>query len=96
VLDPTYRVPTLYIHVVDAMKRYPPTMATLYSHIISPQYATETKDVGVLGGVTVIVSPPSPLPLSLVFDQFNAHPPLSPQVAHPTCHPRWRYRFLFA
>lgn len=56
-LSPTYRVPALYFHVCDSLHRFPPTMDTLYSHILSPQYIDQTKDVGVLGGITITDHP---------------------------------------
>jgi ubiquitin-like-conjugating enzyme ATG10 len=56
-LSLTYRVPVLYISISDTQQRYPPTMATLKEHIIPPQYQAETERVGVLGGITITVSP---------------------------------------
>jgi ubiquitin-like-conjugating enzyme ATG10 len=56
-LSPTYRVPVLYISISDTQQRYPPTMTTLKEHIIPPQYQAETERVGVLGGITLTVSP---------------------------------------
>lgn len=55
ILSPTYRVPMLYIHISDPRHRFPPTLDTLYQYLIPPQYASQTQDVGVLGGITVTV-----------------------------------------
>jgi ubiquitin-like-conjugating enzyme ATG10 len=54
-LSPSYSVPVLYFYISDTMHRYPPNMDTLYSHIIAPEYVDQTKDVGVLGGITITV-----------------------------------------
>lgn len=53
--SPSYTVPVLYFHVSDTLHRYPPSMDTLYTHIVAPEYIDQTKDVGVLGGITVTV-----------------------------------------
>lgn len=55
-LSPSYSVPVLYFYVSDTVHRYPPTMDTLYSHIIAPQHVNQAKDVGILGGITITVS----------------------------------------
>lgn len=55
-LSPTYRVPALYVSIKDTLHRYPPTMDTLYRHIIPPVFQSQTKDVGVLGGITITVN----------------------------------------
>lgn len=54
-LSSSYRVPVLYFHVSDALHRYPPTMDTLYNHIVAPEFVDQTKNVGVLGGITTTV-----------------------------------------
>ncbi|KAF9730684.1 hypothetical protein PMIN03_002636 [Paraphaeosphaeria minitans] len=56
-LSPSYRVPVLYFYVSDTLHRYPPTMDTLYSYMIAPEHVEQTKDVGVLGGVTITDHP---------------------------------------
>jgi ubiquitin-like-conjugating enzyme ATG10 len=57
-LSPVYRVPVLYINVSDLQHRYPPTMATLYEHVISASFKAQTESGGVMGGITVSVSIP--------------------------------------
>lgn len=65
-LSPTYRVPALYFYISDPLHRYPPTMSTLYTHIISPEYIHQTKDVGVLGGITITDHPVGNRPVFFV------------------------------
>ncbi|KAF1914995.1 hypothetical protein BDU57DRAFT_520272 [Ampelomyces quisqualis] len=55
-LSPVYRVPVLYFGVSDPQHRYPPTMTTLYEHLIAPAFKAQTENGGVIGGVTVDVS----------------------------------------
>lgn len=55
VLSPTYQVPVLYFALSDIQHRYPPTMETLYSHLIPPAMRAQTEHVGVIGGITVTV-----------------------------------------
>jgi ubiquitin-like-conjugating enzyme ATG10 len=62
-LSPTYSVPTLYISIKDPLHRYPPTMSTLYETVIPPEYSSQTKDFGVLGGITIAVR----FPISLLY-----------------------------
>jgi ubiquitin-like-conjugating enzyme ATG10 len=57
ILSPTYRVPVLYVSISDMQQRYPPTMATLTEHLIPPRFQAETESVGVIGGITITVSP---------------------------------------
>jgi ubiquitin-like-conjugating enzyme ATG10 len=57
-LSPVYRVPVLYINVSDLRHRYPPTMATLYQHVISAPFKAQTESGGVMGGITISVSIP--------------------------------------
>lgn len=54
-LSPSYRVPVLYFAVSDIQHRYPPTMDTLYSHVIPPAFRAQIENVGVIGGITVTV-----------------------------------------
>lgn len=56
ILSPVYRMPVLYISISDPLHRYPPTMTTLYEHLIPPQFTAQTDSGGVLGGVSVNVS----------------------------------------
>lgn len=53
--SPSYRVPVVYFAVSDIQHRYPPTVETLYSHIIPPTFRAQTGHVGVIGGITVTV-----------------------------------------
>jgi ubiquitin-like-conjugating enzyme ATG10 len=55
VLSQVYRVPVLYFSISDPQHRYPPTMATLYEHLIPSQFKTQTESGGVIGGVTIYV-----------------------------------------
>lgn len=57
ILSPTYRVPVLYISILDPQHRYPPTMTTLYDHLILPQYRGQAEAVGVIGGITITDHP---------------------------------------
>lgn len=65
-LSPTYRVPTLYFHISDPLHRFPPTMSTLYAHLVAPAYVDQTKDVGVVGGITVADHPVENRPVFFV------------------------------
>jgi ubiquitin-like-conjugating enzyme ATG10 len=56
VLSPVYRVPVLYFSISDPLHRYPPTMATLYEHLIPSYFKAQTETGGVIGGVTINVS----------------------------------------
>jgi ubiquitin-like-conjugating enzyme ATG10 len=56
VLSPIYRVPVLYFSISDPRHRYPPTMHTLYEHLIPSQFKAQTEAGGVIGGVTINVS----------------------------------------
>lgn len=56
ILSPSYSVPVLYFGIKDAALRYPPTMETLYGHIIPEQYKSQAETPGVIGGITVTVS----------------------------------------
>ena len=53
ILSPTYRVPVLYISIADSQHRFPPTMATLYEHLIPPTFKAQIEAVGVIGGITI-------------------------------------------
>ena len=55
VLSPTYQVPVLYISIADPQHRFPPTMTTLYQHLIPPHFKSQTEPVGIMGGITITV-----------------------------------------
>ncbi|KAF2034642.1 hypothetical protein EK21DRAFT_97288 [Setomelanomma holmii] len=57
ILSPTYRVPILYISITDPEHRYPPTIATLYDHLILPPFKAQAEHVGVIGGITITEHP---------------------------------------
>ncbi|KAK3197034.1 hypothetical protein GRF29_1536g335859 [Pseudopithomyces chartarum] len=65
-LSPTYRVPTLYIHISDPLHRFPPTMSTLYTHVIHPACIDQTKTAGVMGGITIADHPVENRPVFFV------------------------------
>lgn len=54
-LSPTYRVPVLYISIHDPLHRYPPTLDTLYDHLVPAHFRPQTESVGVIGGITITV-----------------------------------------
>ncbi|KAJ8109179.1 hypothetical protein OPT61_g7650 [Boeremia exigua] len=60
-LSPSYRVPVLYFTIADSQHRYPPTMDTLYSHIIPPTFRAQAEHVGIIGGITVTVPTNNPV-----------------------------------
>jgi ubiquitin-like-conjugating enzyme ATG10 len=55
VLSPSYQVPVLYFNIKDPSHRSPPTMDTLYRHLIPPHFKAQTENVGVIGGITIAV-----------------------------------------
>jgi ubiquitin-like-conjugating enzyme ATG10 len=55
ILSPVYRVPVLYCSISDPQHRYPPTMSTLYEHLIPSQFKAQTESGGVIGGITMNV-----------------------------------------
>jgi ubiquitin-like-conjugating enzyme ATG10 len=55
VLSPSYQVPVLYFNIKDLSHRSPPTMDTLYRHLIPPHFKAQTENVGVIGGITIAV-----------------------------------------
>jgi ubiquitin-like-conjugating enzyme ATG10 len=55
VLSPSYQVPVLYFNIKDPSYRSPPTMDTLYRHLIPPHFKAQAENVGVIGGITVTV-----------------------------------------
>ncbi|KAH7391852.1 hypothetical protein BKA66DRAFT_510427 [Pyrenochaeta sp. MPI-SDFR-AT-0127] len=57
ILSPSYRVPVLYISILDSQHRYPPTMATLYNHLIPSQYRAQAEAGGGIGGITTTDHP---------------------------------------
>lgn len=52
-LSPTYQVPVLYFSISDPQYRYPPTMTTLYEHLIPPQFISQAQSAGIIGGITI-------------------------------------------
>ncbi|KAF1953941.1 hypothetical protein CC80DRAFT_527021 [Byssothecium circinans] len=66
VLSPTYRVPVLYISIKDTFHRYPPTMSTLYDAIVPSEYAAQTNDFGVIGGITIADHPITNTPVYFI------------------------------
>jgi ubiquitin-like-conjugating enzyme ATG10 len=65
-LSPTYSLPILYTHIADPQHRFPPTMDTLYTHLIPPHFKAQTKITGVMGGVTVADHPATGRPVFVV------------------------------
>jgi ubiquitin-like-conjugating enzyme ATG10 len=55
VLSPSYQVPVLYSNIKDPSYRSPPTMDTLYRHLIPPHFKAQVENIGVIGGVTITV-----------------------------------------
>jgi ubiquitin-like-conjugating enzyme ATG10 len=55
-LSRVFRVPVLYFSISDPQHRYPPTMTTLYEHLIAPSFKAQAESGGVIGGVTINVS----------------------------------------
>ncbi|KAH6612482.1 hypothetical protein C7974DRAFT_405656 [Boeremia exigua] len=76
VLSVSYRVPVLYFTISDSQHRYPPTMETLYSHIIPPSFRAQTESVGVIGGITVTDHPATNQPA------FFIHPCRTAELMH--------------
>ncbi|KAF1845854.1 uncharacterized protein K460DRAFT_282638 [Cucurbitaria berberidis CBS 394.84] len=66
VLSPTYQVPVLYISISDPQHRFPPTMATLYEHLIPLHFKTQTEHAGVIGGITVTDHPATNRPVFFI------------------------------
>ncbi|KAH7402000.1 hypothetical protein DE146DRAFT_450848 [Phaeosphaeria sp. MPI-PUGE-AT-0046c] len=66
ILSPVYRMPVLYIRISDPLHRYPPTMTTLYEHLIPPHFRAQTDSVGILGGISVNVHPITDVPVFLI------------------------------
>ncbi|KAJ4988345.1 autophagy-related protein 10 [Stagonosporopsis vannaccii] len=65
-LSPSYRVPVLYFSISDNRHRYPPTMNTLYTHIIYPEYKAQAENVGVIGGITITDHPAANKPVFFI------------------------------
>ncbi|KAJ4301146.1 hypothetical protein N0V90_003236 [Kalmusia sp. IMI 367209] len=81
-LSPTYAVPTLYFHISDPQHRFPPTINTLYTHIISPAYTDQAIHSGVLGGITITDHPIENRPV------FFIHPCRTAEVMEASMSPR--------
>ncbi|KAH8731409.1 hypothetical protein GQ44DRAFT_327396 [Phaeosphaeriaceae sp. PMI808] len=65
-LSPVYRVPVLYISILDSQHRYPPTMDTLYSQLIPSSFKAQTEHGGIIGGVTITDHPASNRPVFFI------------------------------
>ncbi|KAH7077235.1 hypothetical protein FB567DRAFT_145612 [Paraphoma chrysanthemicola] len=78
VFSPTYRVPVLYISIIDPKHRYPPTMTTLHKHLLPALFTAETGRVGVIGGITVTDHPATNRPA------FFIHPCQTAKVMEAT------------
>jgi len=65
-LSPVYRVPVLYISIADTQHRYPPTMATLYKHLIPSHYKAQAESGGVIGGISIQDHPASNRPVFFI------------------------------
>lgn len=65
-LSPVYQVPALYFSISDLQHRYPPTMATLYEHLIPSQFKARAEKAGVMGGVTVNDHPANNRPVFFI------------------------------
>ncbi len=66
ILSPSYRVPVLYISISDPQHRFPPTMSTLYEHLVPRDFKAQTEAVGVIGGITTTDHPFSNRPVFFV------------------------------
>jgi ubiquitin-like-conjugating enzyme ATG10 len=65
-LSPVYRVPVLYFSISDAHHRYPPTMDTLYEHLIPSQFKAQAENAGAVGGVTINDHPATNRPVFFI------------------------------
>ncbi|EOA80715.1 uncharacterized protein SETTUDRAFT_60514, partial [Exserohilum turcica Et28A] len=72
--SPIYQVPVLYFGIHDPEHRYPPTMTTLYEHLVSPHFRPQAQNAGVIGGITIANHPVTDRP------QFFIHPCQTAQV----------------
>jgi ubiquitin-like-conjugating enzyme ATG10 len=82
-LSPVYRVPVLYFSISDPHHRYPPTMATLYEHLIPTQFKAQTESGGVIGGISVQVSIPLGRNMQLALSEAGSPHFESPSLLHP-------------
>lgn len=82
VLSPVYQVPVLYFGIQDSLHRYPPTMATLYDHLVMPHFRPQTQDTntGVIGGISMAEHPITNTPV------FFIHPCQTAQVMQASLH----------
>ncbi|RMZ74134.1 autophagy-related Atg10 [Pyrenophora seminiperda CCB06] len=65
-LSPTYRVPVLYISIHDLLHRYPPTLNTLYGHVVPEHFRPQVESVGVIGGITITNHPATGKPVFFI------------------------------
>ncbi|ORX97559.1 hypothetical protein BCR34DRAFT_607236 [Clohesyomyces aquaticus] len=66
ILSPSYQVPVLYFNIKDPLFRYPPTMKTLYQHLVSPYFKPQAERVSVIGGITVTDHPLTNTPVFFI------------------------------
>lgn len=65
-LSPVYQVPVLYFSISDPQHRYPPTMTTLYKHLIPSQFKAQAENAGIMGGVTINDHPATNRPVFFI------------------------------
>ncbi|KAF2832195.1 hypothetical protein CC86DRAFT_87276 [Ophiobolus disseminans] len=65
-LSPVYRVPVLYISIADPQHRYPPTMQTLYEHLIPSNFEAQAQSGGVIGGISIQDHPATNRPVFFI------------------------------
>ncbi|KAF2499616.1 hypothetical protein BU16DRAFT_524083 [Lophium mytilinum] len=65
-LSPIYQVPVLYINLEDRNGVVPPTIESLYEHVIPEQFKSHVRHFGVLGGITMADHPATNRPVFFV------------------------------
>ncbi|KAF2474656.1 uncharacterized protein BDR25DRAFT_384036 [Lindgomyces ingoldianus] len=66
VFSPSFQVPVLYFNIKDLLFRFPPTMDTLYRHLIPLQFRSQAEKAGVIGGITLTDHPLTNAPVFFV------------------------------
>jgi ubiquitin-like-conjugating enzyme ATG10 len=66
ILSPVYQAPVLYFGISDPLHRYPPTMTTLYEHLIPSHFKAQAENAGVIGGVTINDHPSTNRPVFFI------------------------------
>jgi ubiquitin-like-conjugating enzyme ATG10 len=95
VLSPIYRTPILYISIVDSLHRFPPTMTTLYEHLVPRQFKAQTENVGIIGGITIAVCTTNkPIKLVLISNRIIPSPTDPSSSSTPVRQPRSCKRVL--